>query len=421
MGIKPADQLLEEQSLVNVEKKGFRWLKFPYEVEQKFKQYYISNYSFQARLSLFMGLLVFASFGYLDWYYQSQTPSLISLSYVKTMPHYCRRPRLLLSVGRLSFFSKSRQHQQLFLALMMLVTGIGLILLVSRTPDDVNDYYFMGLLILEMLCFTSARMQFWHAIFCVSFLFVFYNIYYGTIYVLPQNQLLLLNFFYLSGSSLSLLACYFIEFSIRRDYIHYQLLESHSFKLNQANLQLETYASIDGLTQIANRRSFDKGLSNEWSRCKRLNLPITLFMIDIDAFKKFNDYYGHIYGDECLKKIALIIKDHARRVGDLAARFGGEEFALILPNTKIEDALVVAKSIIAALQVEDIKHAAAPNSDRVTISIGIVTIYPDQMPDNFTMENFINLADERLYDGKRKGGNSYSGYFYQVPPKVGEI
>lgn len=421
MGIQVTEHLIDDQILIAIEKKGFRWLKFPPETEAKFKQYYISNYSFQARLSLFIGLLVFASFSYLDWYFQSHNPVLIELTYSKILPYYFPLPVLLLSVGLLSFIPKFRQYQQLFLVLMMLVTGIGLILLVSRTPNDVNDYYFMGLLILEMLCFTSARMQFWHAVFCVSFLFIFYNIYYLHIYTLPQNQLLLLNFFYISGSSLSLFACYFIEFSIRKNYIHYQVLESHSIKLNQANLQLENYASIDGLTQIANRRSFDKGVSNEWSRCKRLNLPITLFMIDIDAFKKFNDYYGHIYGDECLKKIASIIQSHAKRVGDLAARYGGEEFALILPNTKIQDALSIAKSIFSALKSEDIKHAAAPHTDNVTISMGIVSLYPNQMPNSFTIENFIHLADEKLYEVKREGGNDYSGYFYQAPPQVNEL
>lgn len=420
MGINSQKSLIEEQSLINVQQIGFRLLRFPSEVEAKFKQFYISHYSFQARLSLFTGLLVFASFGYLDWYFQSQHPAFIELSYLTVLPYYFPLPILLLSFGLLSFIPKFRQYQQLFLVLMMTVTGIGLILLVSRTSDDVNDYYFMGLLILEMLCFTSARMQFWHAVFCVCFLFVFYNIFYGHIYVLPQNQLLLLNFFYLSGSALSLLACYFIEYSIRRDYIHYQLLELQSEKLNRANLQLESAASIDGLTQIPNRRSFDKALANEWNRCKRLNLPISLCMIDIDSFKKFNDFYGHVYGDECLKKIAQILKQHARRVGDLAARFGGEEFALILPNTKEEEALLVAKNMLDALNMENIEHAASSNYDRVTVSIGIVATYPDQMPEDFTMENFINLADERLYEVKRKGGNDIISFFYHIPSKAGE-
>ncbi len=420
MGVKPKEQLIEEQSLINIEQQGFRLLRFPAAIEANFKQFYISNYSFQSRLSLFIGLLVFASFGYLDWYFQSQNPTFIKLSYLKILPYYFPLPILLLSFGLLSFIPKFRQYQQLFLVLMMIVTGIGLILLVSRTPNDANDYYFMGLLILEMLCFTSARMQFWHAVFCVFFLFIFYNTFYAHIYVLPKNQLLLLNFFYLSGSTLSLLACYFIEYSIRKDYIHYQLLELQSEKLNRANLQLENFASIDGLTQIPNRRSFDKALLNEWNRCKRLSLPISLCMIDIDFFKNFNDFYGHVYGDDCLKKIAQILKHHARRVGDLAARFGGEEFTLILPNTKEEEALLVAKNILAELHNENIEHAASLNHDKVTISIGIVATYPHQMPDDFTMDNLIHLADERLYEVKRKGGNNVISFFYHIPPKAEE-
>lgn len=420
MGTKLKEKLIEDQSLINIEQQGFRLLRFPNEIEEKFKQFYISNYSFQARLSLFIGLLVFASFGFLDWYFQSQNPTFIKLSYLKILPYYFPLPILLLSFGLLSFIARFRQYQQIVLVIMMIITGIGLILLVSRTPDDVNDYYFMGLLILEMLCFTSARMQFWHAVFCVLFLFIFYNVFYSHIYALPHNQLLLLNFFYLSGSVLSLLACYFIEYAIRKDYIRYQLLELQSEKLNRANVQLENVASIDGLTQIPNRRSFDKALLNEWNRCKRLSLPISLCMIDIDLFKKFNDFYGHVYGDECLKKIAQILKHHARRVGDLAARFGGEEFALILPNTKEEEALLVAKNVMDALHAENIEHKASTHHDKITISIGIVTTYPHQMPDDFTMENLIHLADERLYEVKRKGGNNCISFFYQIPSKAGE-
>lgn len=413
-------KLIEEQSLINIQQRGFRLLRFPSDIEEKFKQFYIGNYSFQARLSLFIGLLVFASFGYLDWYFQSQSPAFIELSYLKILPYYFPLPILLLSFGLLSFVPKFRKYQQLFLVLMMTITGIGLILLVSRTPNDANDYYFMGLLVLEMLCFTSARMQFWHAVFCVFFLFLFYNIFYSHIYILPKNQLLLLNFFYLSGSVLSLLACYFIEYAIRKDYIHYQLIVLQSEKLNKVNLQLENFASMDGLTQIPNRRSFDKALVNEWNRCKRLSLPISLCMIDLDSFKKFNDSYGHVSGDDCLKKIAQILKQHTRRVGDLAARFGGEEFALILPNTKEEEALLVANNIMKALDDENIEHATSTNHDRVTISMGIVSTYPDQMPDNFTMDNLIALADERLYEVKRKGGNNCISFFYHIPSKAGE-
>jgi diguanylate cyclase (GGDEF)-like protein len=416
MAIKQAGQLLDEQSLVQLEHKGFYSLRFPEAIERKFQQFYIKAFSFQARISLFTGFLVFASFGYLDWHFQSENPTLASLSYLNLLMYYFPLPILLL-LGIFSYFSKIKQYQQLFLVIMMLTTGFALIVLVSRTPNDANDYYFMGLLILEMLCFTSARMRFWSAVFCVLLLFIFYNVYYGFFYVLPKNQILLLNFFYTSGSILSLLACYFIEYAIRKDYIHYHLLESQSFKLNQAILQLENFANIDGLTQIPNRRSFDKALTNEWNRCKRLGLPLTLFMMDIDVFKKYNDFYGHIQGDECLKKIALIIKNHARRVGDLAARFGGEEFALILPNTKREDALLVAKSILEELRTEAIKHQAAPNRDRVTLSIGIVTAYPNEFPDRVSFEDFIHQADERLYECKNKGGDAYLSSIYQSPPQ----
>ena len=408
-------ELVEEPLLLEVQHKGFSKLSFPAELEQNFKQYYIHAFFVQSRLALLTGLLVFGCFAYLDVYLQmqihaqSQGQNSALGSYLNLWHYYFPLP-ILLILGLLTSVKKFKQYQQSFLMAMMLSIGFALILLVCRTSSDANDYYFMGLLILEILCFTSARMQFWQAFYSACILFVFYNIYYAYIYILPGNQLLVLNFFYISGSVLTLFGCYFIEHAIRKEYVNHYLLKYQEVKLNQAVLELEKQAHIDGLTQIPNRRSFDLALKNEWARCKRLGFPITLFMIDIDAFKKYNDFYGHLQGDECLKKIACMLKSHARRVGDIAARYGGEEFGVILPNTKKEEAIVMAKNILDDLQAIAIRHEAAPRGDFLTLSIGIATVYPEKMNKNFNIENLIHLADERLYAAKHQGGN---GYIYE--------
>lgn len=115
-----------------------------------------------------------------------------------------------------------------------------------------------------------------------------------------------------------------------------QKLSSVNKELAQANQKLEDMSYFDGLTQIPNRRKFDEVLDKEWDHCQREKYPLSLIMLDLDFFKEFNDRYGHLAGDDCLKQIAATIKEYVNRPRDLAARYGGEEFAVILPETDLK-------------------------------------------------------------------------------------
>ena len=188
MAIKVEDQILDEQALLTIQQKGFHWLFFPAAIEKRFKKFYIEAFLFQARISLYIGFVIFGFFGYLDWHFQphNQTPDMYS--YLNLLAYYFPLP-ILLSLGLPNYSPRVKPYQQFFLVTMMIAIGVVLILLATRTEDDINDYYFMGLLLLEMLCFTSSRMRFWHAVFCTVFLFVFFNVFYGYIYALPKNQI----------------------------------------------------------------------------------------------------------------------------------------------------------------------------------------------------------------------------------------
>src|SRR5690606_13267721 len=115
-------------------------------------------------------------------------------------------------------------------------------------------------------------------------------------------------------------------------------LERTNTRLLQVNRELEVLATIDGLTGIANRRAFDRRLESEWKRCGRNERPLSLLLVDVDWFKRYNDGRGHAQGDDCLKQVAQTIVDAALRPGDLVARYGGDEFAVILPDTPVEGA-----------------------------------------------------------------------------------
>jgi diguanylate cyclase (GGDEF)-like protein len=174
---------------------------------------------------------------------------------------------------------------------------------------------------------------------------------------------------------------------------------------------LEKLAHTDSMTGLANRRTFDEHLNQELKRCRREHIPLTVALIDIDEFKKYNDHFGHVEGDECIKTIASAIKSGSRRPGDLAARYGGEEFAYILPHTDIEGAKMLLNGLLSTIENLNIPHAPAAQYDAVTISIGFSTILPlEQSTFDSTSEDLYNTAvvqsaDTALYSAKQNGRN----------------
>ena len=170
--------------------------------------------------------------------------------------------------------------------------------------------------------------------------------------------------------------------------------------LQDANQELQRLATIDGLTQIANRRRFDECLSLAWRISIREQMPLSLLLCDVDCFKLYNDSKGHQAGDECLQQVAQAIKRAVKRPADLVARYGGEEFAVILPNTNGEGAIQVAEEIRSSLRTLAIAHPLSPVSEYVTVSVGISCTVPCHKG---SPEELIAAADQALYQAKGSG------------------
>lgn len=171
----------------------------------------------------------------------------------------------------------------------------------------------------------------------------------------------------------------------------------------RAEMALKELATKDGLTGLANRRSFDQMLSDEWARAQRTQKALALLFVDVDHFKLFNDRHGHQSGDECLRAVAAVVSRHAVRPLDLAGRYGGEEFALILPDMDCDTACKVAEEIRCAVTALQIAHGATGAGDHVTLSVGVASHIPgggDGGPDGL-----LGAADEALYVAKRLGRN----------------
>lgn len=167
--------------------------------------------------------------------------------------------------------------------------------------------------------------------------------------------------------------------------------------------ELEELSYRDGLTGVANRRRFDVAIEAEWGNAQRNGQPLSLLIMDIDHFKQFNDHYGHLEGDACLKRVGWILHGVATRTGDLLARFGGEEFVLLLPQTDEAAAQQLAQRCRQLVLDACIPHASSPHAGMLTISIGTATIVPAQDDE---LLHFVERADKCLYRAKQDGRNS---------------
>jgi diguanylate cyclase (GGDEF)-like protein len=186
---------------------------------------------------------------------------------------------------------------------------------------------------------------------------------------------------------------------LKKSVIKHQELEK---SLRASNKQLELLSTLDGLTGIANRRTFEKFLEREWKSSMRHTQPATAIMMDIDFFKLYNDTYGHQAGDDCLKKVARTIEKSLRRPGDLVARYGGEEFVAILSDTSQKGAFSLAEKVRASVEALEIPHQASPVNKFVTISLGVASRVPERGDASSIL---ISEADQSLYKAKQEGRN----------------
>ena len=190
------------------------------------------------------------------------------------------------------------------------------------------------------------------------------------------------------------------------------LIAGFGLRLGRTMQELENQSNRDDLTQIHNRRFFDESLAREFGSSQRLKTPLTIALCDIDHFKAYNDTYGHLAGDECLRQVAQALKEVVRRPSDLVARYGGEEFAILLPHTPAEGGVVIGDLLRSKVEALHIPHSASAINAYVTISVGLATM-TGQVTDK---RLFVQAADQALYQAKAQGRNTVAFADLSVPP-----
>jgi diguanylate cyclase (GGDEF)-like protein len=193
-------------------------------------------------------------------------------------------------------------------------------------------------------------------------------------------------------------------------------LAQANMRLREANQMLQQLSHRDGLTGIANRRRFDQTLATEWSRALRHSYPIALLMLDIDDFKNYNDNYGHLAGDDALRQVARTLGEALGRGEDSIARFGGEEFAVLLPQTSLDEALAVAAHLARAIKQLGMPHAFSRAGSQLTLSIGAASLVPQPAMDCLQL---VTQADAALYGAKSRGRNRIESVPSHLTPLPG--
>jgi diguanylate cyclase (GGDEF)-like protein len=213
-------------------------------------------------------------------------------------------------------------------------------------------------------------------------------------------------FYLVSALAIALVGIMLFRYRVRRMRLRQEELETlvadRTGQLEEANRALVELALIDSMTGVANHRHFMERLDEEWRRAIRSRTSLAVVMCDIDSFKTYNDRYGHEAGNLCLRRVAEILTEAIRRPGDLVARYGGDEFVMILCGSDTEGARALAERLPGRVEEEELAHESSDVAPHVTISVGLATVTPTQ---DFTSDDLIAAADTAMYQAKRDGRN----------------
>ena len=387
------------QQLLN--DRGWR-LRFNEELEREFQQDYERRYFAHMQIAGIIGLVVFLASGILDVIWMTEMAG--RTWFIRLVAGIPMSVLLLLSFWK-KFKQRIGEHyMQLFICIVAASAVGGLVAISLNSREPYNYYYYNAVTVAMIIVFVLSRIQFkWGVISAIIMLF---SLNVGLIGFGPTSNnlsiVVITNFVFIGSATSALIGTFLIERSLRQNYLQSRLLSVENRDLEESNLTLQYLSAIDGLTQIANRRSLDRSLAIEWQRARRKREPVGFIMADIDHFKMFNDTYGHQAGDECLRIVASLIKDHARRPGDLAARYGGEEFALVLTNSSAEQARIIAEQVRKKIMETTIKYKKSVSTN-ITASLGVASRVPgigQANPDALILE-----ADQAMYRAKRSGRN----------------
>lgn len=383
---------------------GFRSMRFPAQLETQFLSDSAHQRLRQFLVSGVISLLIYNGFLLVDYL---MTPDVFWLAV---------RIRVLVftPISLVALWAMQRWGMQMPRTTLPWVTDVlvlcsglmaaaSLAFILSSTHSDMSHYYHVGFVVVIMYGNIVQRLRFWYAaLFSLSVL----AIHVGGVWLLanfPQRLLWPIMLMVAATVVFTLLANYAMERDERKRYLLTLRERGLVKELAQAHERLKELSRVDGLTGLYNRRHFQEYLEQVWDRAQYAKADVSVMMVDVDHFKKYNDRYGHPAGDECLRQIAQVLRQNLRRPADLIARYGGEEFIAVLPQTEPAYAALVAERVRQAVEALQLRHEGSSSALVVTVSIGTASSkakLQDEGPDQL-----IDRADQALYLAKREGRN----------------
>ena len=374
------------ESFVSTVRSGFMFMKFPGDSEKAFLHYYYRRTVNQTRFALIAGMFLYGSVAFIDPYI---VPAVIGE--VRALRFFVVLPMLLGSF-LMTYLIRKDTITQILTSITITIAGFCVAIMMSLDIGLASQIYHEGLVLTVIYGYTFTRLRLWHATVCGWLIVAFYvgitAIMGKTPFPVFINNVL----FSVIANFIGMFVAYTLEVSLRGEYMS-------TMAMKRTHKGLQKLSLFDDLTGVANRRLLALRLSSEFQELERTGKSLSVIIADVDHFKAYNDNFGHIAGDECLIKIAKRLQQCATRAGDLAARYGGEEFAIVLSDTPLDGARVVAEKMRQEVKGLGMPHSPVGGTI-VTLSLGVATILPSHRN---SVEGLIKAADDALYRAKERG------------------
>ena len=392
-----ASNLLGQEQIDLLISRGLNLVWFPKELENIYKDQYRTEaaHEFRYRAPIILGLYSYLSFG---------TYEILPIEMRSEWIAYYGWVGMIIVLAWLLSFAPSMNkwfdHYVCLGATGAVALTFTLINVLEQGHNNV--FFHAAMMYAVVIIYGFVGMRFYTAMFAGWFGGLIGIV--ASIWLHGSIDWTYLNRTYTFSSFLGMALAYAIDRQHRENYLQNCMIELNRLELMRQAQQLSILSQQDALTGLANRRYLDEVLENEWKRSIRHEVPITIMMVDIDCFKLYNDTLGHIQGDQCLRRIAILLGSISSRSGDLAARYGGEEFLLLFSMTDKEQALIQVQRLMELVRNIAIAHPRSSVSKYVTISVGVATMIPHL---NDSLSEFISKADHALYVAKSNGRNQY--------------
>lgn len=364
------------------QKQGFPFLTFKKQLEVEFKGFYLEQNQWRILSAAIVGLLCYSAFPWFNAAFLSAKalPELWLLTFGIICPMFLAVIFAFIAPGK----SAAQKPAILF---SVLVCGWGTVAMISLADLHGENLPYEALILVTVYAYFFSGLLLLAAICCSLSILMLYLVM-GVFSSIEPIDLLNNSISLIGVNAVGILGCYLFERTMRKNFLNQGILREMAQK--------------DALTGICNRRFFDENYDRIWRQASREEKYLTVMLVDVDYFKKFNDSYGHVKGDASLKKIAEALNKLVKRPLDLVARYGGEEFVVVCYNARKEFAWSLSERMRESIESLDIPHCSSDVTDHITLSVGAAVVMPDNQ---FGAEFLLEAADEALYEAKRSGRN----------------